>query len=112
MRFGGRLAACLLAAIVALTATPAPARLHQNRAPTTKQELKHQAQVRREMRAGMRRERARHHARMTELAHRDRMAHRTKDLDEQQRVRDLVMAERLLFAQRMRDLRAKAPEPR
>jgi hypothetical protein len=106
----GLVVAAIAAAIV--TATPAEARLQHVRAPRNAQEAKHQAQVRREMRAGMRRERQRHAARLRELAHRERMARRTKDLDEQQRVHDLVMAERLLFAQRMRDLRAKAPEPR
>jgi len=114
MRFGGTLAwlAAAMTATILLIAPDASAKQPRHPQPPNPYVLKHLKQVRREMHAAMKRERARHKARMSELSHRDRMARQKKDIEEQQRVKDLIQAERLLFAQRMRDIRAKAPEPR
>ena len=105
-----------IAAALAVSVLAAPdalaAKVHKPRPPQTAQQFRQHALVRREMFAGMKRERVRHKARMQELVQRDRATRRTKDVDEKQRVHDLMMAERLLFAQRMRDLRAKAPVDR
>ncbi len=107
-------AALALCAVAAVLAAPdaLAAKLHKPRPPQTTQQLRQHVLVRREMFVAMKRERMRHRARMQELVQRDRATRRTKDVDEKQRVHDLVMAERLLFAQRMRDLRAKAPVDR
>ena len=79
-----------IAAALAVSVLAAPdafaarnAGAHKPRPPQTAQQIRQHALVRREMFAGMK-----------------------------QRVHDLVMAERLLFAQRMRDLRAKSPVDR
>jgi hypothetical protein len=114
MRFGGARAwfAAAVTAAMLLGASAAEAKQAHHPQPPNPYVLKHLKQVRREMHAAMKRERVRHKARMGELVHRDRMARKHKDIDEQQRVKDLIQAERLLFAQRMRDIRAKAPEPR